>query len=176
VHDEYSVGVQFDALGTIDFETDPVRIGAGRDDEVVLEPAGSRVVHEIDAGIDVDIVHATVRGRADGRRRRQTDVVDDARQLLVSRDPGRGIGADGLHTDGGIGPEPQNHFGGSQERRVSRAARHELHLRVGLAAVGFENGRTVRQASRTLWACRTRRGSGPTERRGGQQHRHARKT
>ena len=34
--------------------------------------------------------------------------------------------------------EAQNRFGGREERRVSRAARHELHLRVGLAAVGFE--------------------------------------
>ena len=142
VHDEGSLAVHLDPLGAVDAEPDPVRIGARRDDEVVLEPAWAAVVDELDAGIDGGVAHRAVRGRADRRRRTLAEVVDDARELPVSEDPRGRIDADGLQMDGGVRPELQNRFRGGEERRVSRAARHELHLRVGLAAIGFEDERT----------------------------------
>ena len=40
VHDEGPLAVHVDALGAVDAESDLVRIDAGCDDEVVLEPAG----------------------------------------------------------------------------------------------------------------------------------------
>jgi hypothetical protein len=101
--------VQLDTLGAVDVETDPVRIGAGRDDEVVLEQAVAAVIHEIDAGIDVDVAHAAIRGRADRRRRVEAEVVDDTRELLVPRSA-QPIGADGLQMDGGVRPRGAEPF------------------------------------------------------------------
>jgi len=66
VHDEGSVVVHLDQLGAVDAEPDPVRIGARRDDEVVLERPRASVVDEVDAGVDVVVSHAAIHRRADG--------------------------------------------------------------------------------------------------------------
>jgi hypothetical protein len=65
-------------------------------------------------------------------------MVDDAREHLVPYDSRSGISADWLQADAGVRPKSQHRFCGSEECRVSRAARHELHLVVGLSAIGFE--------------------------------------
>jgi len=59
-HDERALAVDLDALGTGDVEPDATRIGAWRDDEVVLEPARAGVVDEVDTGIDLGESHSRI--------------------------------------------------------------------------------------------------------------------
>ncbi len=136
-------------LDAVERERDLPGIGTGSDDEVVFEPAPTAVVHEVDAGIDVDVLDGAVRRSRDGRRRSVATVVaHDARELAVSEDPWGRIAAEGPHPDdGAFGTavvQRQHRFGRRQERRVARTAGHELHLRLGLAAVRLEDERTWR--------------------------------
>jgi hypothetical protein len=153
VHDEGSLAVHLDTLGAVDVETDPVRIGAASDDVVVLEPARAGVVHEVDAGVDVDVSHVAVRRRADGRFEQAVGkVADDPRKRPASHDPCRGVRADRLHADdcapGTAVTKRQNGLGRREERGVGRAARHELHLCVDLATVGLEGERPCERRRR----------------------------
>ena len=143
VDDQGSLAVHLDALGAVDPEADLVRIDPGGDDEVVLQAAGTRVVHEVDARVDVVVSDAAVRRRADGRVDAAVGkVADDARKQTASHRPRRGVRADPLHAEYGVPAatvtERQDGLGRRQERGVGCAPRHELHVLVDLAAVGFE--------------------------------------
>src|SRR5262249_35508525 len=97
VHHERALAVHLDVIGAVDAETDLVRIDAGCNDEVVLQAAGARVVHEVDAGVDIVVSDATVRRRADGRVDAAAgEVADDSRKQTASRHPRPGVRADPL--------------------------------------------------------------------------------
>src|SRR5204863_239852 len=53
VCDEAPARIDRHPIAAVEREHDRGGVGAGRDDEIVLEPAGPAVVHEVDAGIIV---------------------------------------------------------------------------------------------------------------------------
>src|SRR5262249_58475136 len=94
VRDEGPAAVDLEALAAVDGQGDGAGVCAGRDDEVVLEPVRSAVVHEVDAGIDVDVAHTGIRRRGDGRGRAAADVAHDAGLLALGHDPRIGVAGD----------------------------------------------------------------------------------
>ena len=72
-----------------------LRIGSGRDDKVILEPALVAVIDHIDSGINLRVSNASVIGdvSAPGSWIRAREVITRRRQLIETFDLRRGIGA-----------------------------------------------------------------------------------
>ena len=87
VEDQIAAGVDLHPLRAVERQRDLAGIGAGREHEIVLELAWAPVVHEIDAGIHVDVSHPAVGRSTDGRAARSAArIVHHAGQLTVGDD------------------------------------------------------------------------------------------
>ena len=58
VHEQVAAAVHLDALGAVEADADRRRIGAGRDEEVVLEALLVAVELEVDAVVDAGLADA----------------------------------------------------------------------------------------------------------------------
>src|SRR5438876_4582114 len=62
VQHQLASGIQPEAVSALKAERNPVQVGSGRDDEVVLETPLIAVVDQIDSGVDLAIVDPRVGG------------------------------------------------------------------------------------------------------------------
>ena len=95
-------GVDRRPLGALEREHDPLRIGPGCDDEVVLEALPAAIVDEVDTGIEVGVPYAAVRRCAGGGVRPiSVGVRQSAPPRVVPDETRRMIGTERLQPDDG---------------------------------------------------------------------------
>ena len=170
------MAVDLDPAHTLETELDRPRIGAGADDEVVLQAAFLVAVEdEVDAGIGLLVSDLGVLGDVGSPLLRivADEVVAPSRQWIRSDDPRRGARADELHSQRGRRGvrqdvkvsargalrcvDRQQHGRRRQLHRVTRAAGEELDRRVGLPAVDLEAERQLAIGGGDRWLSRDRR-------------------
>ena len=151
---EVPPGVQLQRVGPVESQPDAPRVGARGDDEIVFELLLVAVIDEVDTGVDAALRDAGERGDVGPPARRVTaeEVVSQARQPVQPGGPGRGIGPDEPHPQGGPrggfrtgrgGPlQAQYGGGGGQEQLVARPAQ-EVGPAVGLARIDLEAQREL---------------------------------
>ena len=96
---ELALGIDLHAIRALEVEHDALRIRAGCNDEVVFELALVAVVDEVDAGIDLAVVHLRV-GRHVGpplRRIVADEVIRSSGQFLEPAYERRGVGGHDRH-------------------------------------------------------------------------------
>ena len=168
VEHQVALGVDFESLCTLEAQRDAARIRGGAHDEVVLQLALVTVVHEVDARVEVLVVHPGV-GRHIGPPARgiiADEIVGLAGQLLAPGHAYVGVGAEERHAERGPrrrprlcqlclralpfpslrvfpGDEDQDRLGRGEQERVLGTAGEKPHLRIGLASVGLEGQRQL---------------------------------
>jgi hypothetical protein len=154
--------VQADGLRACEAQHHPLGDAAGPHDQVVLELPLVAVVDEVDARVDVFVLHSGIRRHIGPPLRGivADEVVGLAGQGVLARDARIAIGADERHAKRGLRrgvalrpaaarSEPcvarrfrcgheEHRLGGREKQRVTARVRQELHGAMRLTAIGLE--------------------------------------
>ena len=144
VQHEMTTPIDLQSVGAVELQQDRVRIGPGRELDVVLQLTLVPMEGQIDTGQDIVVAHPRIR-RDVGlplRRVGTDEVVDLAWQFIEPRHPGRRFSAHDLHPDGSPGRARRRHgdddVATRQEQAVTGTTGQELHVGVGLPAIDLE--------------------------------------
>jgi hypothetical protein len=145
VEDEVAAGVDAELACSREIELDDFRVGARRNDEVVLEAALVAVENDIYAGLGIPIPHPCEMrdtGAPAGGVVAE-EIVAGAGQRVEGVKARAGIGSEEIHGERDIPFQAQHGLDGAQKQGVAGAACQVVDLRIGLSGVALESQRQI---------------------------------